>query len=104
MNVWCGLDPDERQAAQLVAGDIEALYRLPYERFQRLVPAGTPARVADFLAPLASAGAEYLTLIPAAVSPEAAVDYVAEVRSLLAGPGLATSPPAVQAVTPGHSP
>jgi alkanesulfonate monooxygenase SsuD/methylene tetrahydromethanopterin reductase-like flavin-dependent oxidoreductase (luciferase family) len=85
MNVWCGLDPDEQRARQLLAIQLEALYHLPFERFERLAPAGTPAQVAEWLAPFAAAGAEHLTLIPAASSPEAGIDYVAEVRALLVG-------------------
>lgn len=85
LNVWCGLDPDQRRARQLLAGQMEALYHLPFERFERLAPAGTPAQVAEWLAPFTAAGAEHLTLIPAASSPEAGIDQVAEVRALLLG-------------------
>ncbi len=85
MNVWCGLDRAEGRARELLAAQMEALYRLPLERFERLAPAGMPAQVAEWLAPFIEAGAGHLTLIPAASSPEAAVDYAAEVRALLAG-------------------
>lgn len=82
-NVWCGLDADARQAEELLAARLEGLYRLPYDRFRHLAPAGTPARIAEFLAPYVESGATHLTLIPAAESVEAGIDAVAEVRELL---------------------
>ncbi|MHA6758271.1 LLM class flavin-dependent oxidoreductase [Streptacidiphilus sp. PAMC 29251] len=85
LNVWCGLDQDEARARSLLARELESLYRLPYEKFQHVAPSGTPAQVAEWLAPF-TADAEHLTLIPAASSPEAGIDHVAEVRRhLLAG-------------------
>ncbi len=85
LNVWCGLDRDEQHARQLLAHELESLYRLPYEKFERLAPAGTPAQVAEWLAPYAEAGARHLTLIPCASSAEAGIDYVAEVKARLTG-------------------
>ncbi len=85
LSVWCGLDRDEQRARQLLAREVESLYRLPYEKFERVAPAGTPAQVAEWLAPYATAGAGHLTLIAAASSAEAGIDYAAEVRALLTG-------------------
>jgi alkanesulfonate monooxygenase SsuD/methylene tetrahydromethanopterin reductase-like flavin-dependent oxidoreductase (luciferase family) len=83
VNVWCGLDADPGRAREMVAAKMERLYRLPYEKFQYLAPAGTPQQVAEFLRPFAEAGAGYLTLIPAGSSIEAEIDAVAEVRERL---------------------
>jgi alkanesulfonate monooxygenase SsuD/methylene tetrahydromethanopterin reductase-like flavin-dependent oxidoreductase (luciferase family) len=85
VNVWCGLDADPGRARELVAAKMERLYRLPYEKFQYLAPAGTPQQVAGFLHPFAAAGARHLTLIPAGSSIEAEIDAVAQVREHLAG-------------------
>jgi alkanesulfonate monooxygenase SsuD/methylene tetrahydromethanopterin reductase-like flavin-dependent oxidoreductase (luciferase family) len=85
INVWCGLDPDPARARQLLAQQLEQLYHLPSERFERLALSGTPAQVADQLAPYRAAGADHLTLIPAAASPEAGVEHVAAVRACLLG-------------------
>ena len=82
-NVWCGLDNDADQARKLAAAKMERLYRLPYEKFQHLAPAGTPKQVAEFLYPYVAAGARHLTLIPAGRSIEAEIDAAAEVRELL---------------------
>ena len=81
--VWCGLADDAATARELVAEKMQALYRLPFERFQRLCPAGTPKQVAEFLRPYVEAGARSLTLVPCSPSWEAGVDAVAEVRALL---------------------
>ena len=83
VNVWCGLDPDAGRARDLLAAKMEHLYRLPYEKFRYLAPAGTPKQVAEFLRPFTEAGAEHVTLVPAGASVEAEIDAVAEVREYL---------------------
>ncbi|HEX4251692.1 MAG TPA: LLM class flavin-dependent oxidoreductase [Pseudonocardia sp.] len=81
--VWCGLADDASVARELVAEKMQALYKLPFEKFERLCPAGTPAQVADFLRPYVEAGAQSLTLVPCSPSWQAGVDAVAEVRARL---------------------
>jgi alkanesulfonate monooxygenase SsuD/methylene tetrahydromethanopterin reductase-like flavin-dependent oxidoreductase (luciferase family) len=83
VNVWCGLDPHAGRARDMVAAKMEQLYRLPYEKFQYLAPAGTPKQVAEFLHPYVESGARHVTLIPAGPSIEAEVDAVAEVSEHL---------------------
>jgi alkanesulfonate monooxygenase SsuD/methylene tetrahydromethanopterin reductase-like flavin-dependent oxidoreductase (luciferase family) len=82
--VWCGLDGDAGRARELAAAKMEPLYRLPYEQFQHLAPAGTPEQVAEFLHPYVASGAGHVTLIPAGRSVEAEIDAVAEVNEILA--------------------
>lgn len=83
VNVWCGLDVDEATARGLIGARMEALYKIPYDRFQNVAPAGEPARIAEWLADFVRGGAEHITLIPASTSLEAGIDQVAEVRELL---------------------
>ena len=83
INVWCGLDADAAQARRLLASQLEGLYHLPFGKFERLTPAGHPAQVAEALAPYRAAGAAYITLVPAAASPEAGVEHAAAVRAML---------------------
>ncbi len=83
INVWCGLDADAAQARRLLASQLEGLYHLPFGKFERLAPADPPVQVAEALAPYRAAGAAYLTLVPAAASPEAGVEHAAAVRALL---------------------
>jgi len=83
--VWCGLADDPATARDCVAERMQALYKLPFDRFERLCPAGTPAQVAEFLRPYVEAGAQSLTLVPCSPSWQVAADAVAEVRELLVG-------------------
>ena len=83
MNVWCGLDADPGRGREMLAEKMERLYRLPYEKFQYLAPAGTPKQVAEFLRPFAESGAGHITLVPAGESVEAEINAVAEVREHL---------------------
>lgn len=83
LEVWCGLADDAAVARECVAEKMQALYKLPFEKFERLCPAGTPKQVADFLRPYVENGARSLTLVPCSPSWKAGVDAVAEVRSLL---------------------
>ena len=100
INVWCGLDADAAQARLLLARQMESLYHLPFGKFERLAPAGTPAQVAEELVPYLEAGAEHITLIPAAASPEAGVEHAAAVRALLEGSLPLGDPPSARR-TPG---
>lgn len=83
VNVWCGLDDDPNRAREMLGSKMERLYRLPYEKFQHIAPAGTPQQVAEWLAAFVDAGAEHLTLVPVAASVEAEIDAAAEVRERL---------------------
>jgi alkanesulfonate monooxygenase SsuD/methylene tetrahydromethanopterin reductase-like flavin-dependent oxidoreductase (luciferase family) len=83
LTAWCGLDPDAGWAREMVAAKMERLYRLPYEKFRHLAPAGTPKQIAEFFSPYVEAGARHVTLIPAGRSIEAEIDAVAEVSELL---------------------
>ena len=87
MHVWCAFG-EPSTAERGLADALEGFYRLPFERFRRYAPVGSPADVAAALAPYVEAGCRYLNLMPVTPTPEAAVDAVAEVRELLqAGSG-----------------
>lgn len=83
MTFWCGFGADRTVARERVAPAMEHFYRTPFDRFARYVPHGTPAEVAEFVAPFVEAGCTTLNFIPFAGGDEAGVDAVAEVRSLL---------------------
>jgi alkanesulfonate monooxygenase SsuD/methylene tetrahydromethanopterin reductase-like flavin-dependent oxidoreductase (luciferase family) len=92
LSVWCGLDADENTARELLGQEMEALYRLPAEKFRHVTAAGKPGQVAEQLAPFVAAGAQSITIVPAAASTEAAIDAVAEVRELLSSGASQPSP------------
>jgi alkanesulfonate monooxygenase SsuD/methylene tetrahydromethanopterin reductase-like flavin-dependent oxidoreductase (luciferase family) len=83
LNVWCGLDDSPAVARELLATRLSELYRLPFERFERVCPAGTPEQVAEWLAPFVAAGCAHITLIPAASGWAAGIDAAAKVRAHL---------------------
>lgn len=83
MTFWCGFGPDRAAARDRVAPAMEHFYRTPFDRFARYVPHGTPAEVAEFVAPFVEAGATTVNFIPFAGTDEAGIDAVAAVRELL---------------------
>jgi alkanesulfonate monooxygenase SsuD/methylene tetrahydromethanopterin reductase-like flavin-dependent oxidoreductase (luciferase family) len=83
LNIWCGLDDDPDRARQLLARELESLYRLPYDKFRHVTVAGNPARVAAEIAPFVFAGARHITVVPVSASAEAAIEHAAAVRAAL---------------------
>lgn len=83
LNVWCGLGRTHDAAQRSVARGMQNAYRLPYDTFQRWSPAGTPADVAEFLAPYVEAGCSTFNLIPCGEDSDETIAMVAEVRALL---------------------
>ena len=84
MQFWCGLGARREAARARLAPVIESFYRIPFERFERYCPHGTPADIAEAVAPYLAAGAADVNLIPVAGDDDEAVAGVAEVRRLLA--------------------
>jgi len=62
---------------------MEAFYQLPFERFERYCPYGTPDDVAEFLAPYAAAGCREFNLIPQAPDHDYAIAGTAAVKTTL---------------------
>jgi alkanesulfonate monooxygenase SsuD/methylene tetrahydromethanopterin reductase-like flavin-dependent oxidoreductase (luciferase family) len=85
MHVWCGLAASPSAARALLAAAIEGFYRVPFAKFERYCPCGTPEQVAARLRPYVEAGCRSFNLIPVADSEEAAVKAVGAVRGLLRG-------------------
>jgi alkanesulfonate monooxygenase SsuD/methylene tetrahydromethanopterin reductase-like flavin-dependent oxidoreductase (luciferase family) len=85
MQVWCGI-ADSREAARgCLAPAMQAFYQLPFERFERYCPYGSPDDVAEFLAPYVQAGCTEFNLIPQSPDHDQAIAGTAAVRKLLAG-------------------
>lgn len=83
MTVWCGLADDRSSATEAVSRAMEGVYGLPFERFARYVPAGTPADVADALRPYVDAGCRTFNLLTQSPDPSTIPGAVGEVRRLL---------------------
>ena len=85
IQIWVGVDEDRGRARERLAKAMKAIYRSPYERFEKYSPYGNPAEVADFLAPYVEVGCREFNVMAVAESPEAEIDGVAEIRRRLAG-------------------
>ncbi|GAC1319340.1 MAG: hypothetical protein NVSMB16_15180 [Acidimicrobiales bacterium] len=83
MQLWCGFGADSGIARPPLAAAMEAMYQIPFERFERYSPYGPPAAVAEFLVPYRDAGCSTFNLIACAVDPAEAIAGAAEVKRLL---------------------
>jgi alkanesulfonate monooxygenase SsuD/methylene tetrahydromethanopterin reductase-like flavin-dependent oxidoreductase (luciferase family) len=84
MQVWCGIADTKERARTHVAPAMEAFYQIPFERFEKYSPYGTPDDVAEFLAPFVDSGCTMFNLIPQADDRDAALAGAAAVKKLLA--------------------
>ena len=78
--MWCGVGATPDLARQHVADGMQAFYQLPYERFERWSPAGTPEQIAEQLLPYVAAGCSVFNLIVQGASADDEVDAAGEIR------------------------
>ena len=83
MHVWCGFGSSPGAARDRLSVATEGFYHLPFGKFEKYSPCGTPAHIAESLRPYAEAGCRSFNLIPVADSEQAAIEGAAEVRALL---------------------
>lgn len=83
LQLWLGVGEDEAEARRFVAAGMEDMYRMPFERFERYTPYGSPERVAEFLAPYVEAGARDLNLTPRGANWSECMAHVHEVSLIL---------------------
>jgi alkanesulfonate monooxygenase SsuD/methylene tetrahydromethanopterin reductase-like flavin-dependent oxidoreductase (luciferase family) len=84
MQLWCGIAESKEMARACLAPAMESFYLLPFGKFERYCPYGTPADIAAFLQPYVAAGCTEFNLIPQAPDDEQAIAGTAAVRELLA--------------------
>ena len=84
MQLWCGIADTKERARDRLAPAMEAFYQIPFERFEKYSPYGTPEDVAEFLVPYVEAGCRWFNLIPQADDPETALAGAAAVKKALA--------------------
>lgn len=80
---WIGVDTDPQRARLHVKTQMEAFYKIPFEKFERYTPFGTPTQVADALAAYAHAGCRLFNLKVCAASPEEEINWAAEITAEL---------------------
>lgn len=83
MQVWCGIGNDARQGRASLAPTMQGFYGVPFERFERYSPCGTPEAIAEFLAPYVTAGCRTFNMLPCAADLDTAIAGVVQIRDLL---------------------
>jgi alkanesulfonate monooxygenase SsuD/methylene tetrahydromethanopterin reductase-like flavin-dependent oxidoreductase (luciferase family) len=83
MHVWCGIDRTTESARHKLSASMQNFYQVPFGKFEKYCPCGTPAQVAEGLRPYLDAGCRSFNLIPVAACEQAALEGAAEVRDLL---------------------
>jgi probable F420-dependent oxidoreductase len=84
LQLWCHLADDEATARAALAPTIEAMYRVPYERFARYTICGGPAAWQERLSAYTAAGVRHFNLIFAGGDVTVQmVRFATEVRPLL---------------------
>jgi hypothetical protein len=63
MQFWMGVDDDREVAKAKVAGSMQAFYKLPFASFEKYTPYGTPAEIAEYIAPYIEAGCESINMV-----------------------------------------
>ena len=81
--LWCGFGDSATVARPRLAAAMESLYGIPFERFERYCPYGTPAEVAKAISPYVDAGARDVNLIAVSGDHYQTLEAVLEVRRLL---------------------
>jgi alkanesulfonate monooxygenase SsuD/methylene tetrahydromethanopterin reductase-like flavin-dependent oxidoreductase (luciferase family) len=83
LQVWVGLDRDRGTARDRLSRAMEGVYKIPFERFEKYCPSGSPSEIAEFLAAYVASGARDFNVMAVASAPELAIDGVAEIREAL---------------------
>lgn len=81
MQLWCSFGSPEVAQGRL-ARSMERMYRLPFEKFARYSPAGSPEEIAAFLQPYVDAGCRTFNLLTVGPDDDA-IAGAAEVRAIL---------------------
>ena len=83
LQTWVGVDQDRDVARRRLAAAMQAVYRIPYERFERFCPAGTLDEVSAALVPFVAAGCRTFNVQCITASTEASIEAVAELKRTL---------------------
>ncbi|MFT5210334.1 MAG: alkanesulfonate monooxygenase SsuD [Flavobacterium sp.] len=84
---WVGVADTKAEARVIVAREMEAFYKIPFEKFEKYTPYGTPADVADHLAPYVQNGCSIMNLKVCAANDNLIVEGAGEIASALRSVG-----------------
>ena len=89
---WIGVGKkDSKKAYEAVKAGMESFYHIPFSKFERYTPSGTPAEVAEQLSPYIESGCRLFNLKVCTENPEEETELGAEVVALLRQNGLSAS-------------
>lgn len=80
---WVCIDDDESKARERLAKRMQAVYRVPFERFERYAYYGCPERVADALLAFGEQGCHYLNVMNVADSPAETIQGIARLCEVM---------------------
>lgn len=83
MTFWCGFDHDGLPGAERVADVMEAFYGMPFDKFAKYTPVGTPDDIAARIAPYLEAGCTSATIVAGGLPADVAVELTGQVRDRL---------------------
>ena len=83
LQIWTGFGSSEKEARKHLSEQMEGMYKIPFERFEKHSPYGSPERIAEFLAPYVEHGARWLNVKPCAANEKEGIEAISEVASLL---------------------
>ena len=83
LQMWSGIGDTKDEARRHVAERMEAFYRVPFGKFERYAPYGSPEDVADFLRPFVDAGLRHFNITNCSGSTDEAIESAGEVKRLL---------------------
>lgn len=83
LSTWSGFGSDATRARALLDSRMQALYKVPGEKFHHLTSAGSPQAVAESLAAYVEMGARNFTIVPVAETVSEGIEGAAEVQRLL---------------------
>ncbi len=84
LQLWHAVDGDRDKARQRLARRMEGFYQIPYDRFEKYAPYGTPEEIAEFVVPYLEAGCDHFNMLAVQSTPEEAVEAAVAVKEALA--------------------
>lgn len=83
IQLWVGIDDNAERGRARLAKGMEAFYRIPFARFEKYSPFGTPQVIANWLRPYHEAGCGVFNLMPIAGDEREGLAGIAEIKRLL---------------------
>jgi alkanesulfonate monooxygenase SsuD/methylene tetrahydromethanopterin reductase-like flavin-dependent oxidoreductase (luciferase family) len=86
LQLWhsVALDDDRGAARERLTRQMEGFYKIPYDRFERYSPSGTPEEIAEYIMPYLEAGCTQVNLLAVQGDPDQTVEAGLAVKKAVA--------------------